>query len=124
MLCFYRWEAGSKVKLNGFLAHESDTDSDWSDSVGALGLFVCLFSFSSRRGSVVDVRRQLSYLFKLLSFSERLPYSPGGRKPHPGGRCSSRKRCREIWCDKFQVLVMFLEIRSREESQRSKMPKE
>lgn len=65
---------------------------------------------------MVDFRRQLSYLFKLLSFSERLPCSPGGRKPHPGERCSSRKQRREIWCDKFQVLVMFLDIRSREES--------
>lgn len=46
------------MKLNGFLALESDTDSDWYDSVGAMGLS----SFSSRRESVVDFRRQLSIL--------------------------------------------------------------
>lgn len=43
MLYFYRWQAGSKVKLNGFLAQESDTDS--STGMIQLLLWVCLFVF-------------------------------------------------------------------------------
>lgn len=63
MLCFYRWKPWSKVKLNGFLTKETDTDSQLYDPVCAM----ILFYFLQKEGEYGGVQEPL-YLLKPLYF--------------------------------------------------------